>query len=28
LGAGWEKALACEEDGYAVSVWAEGLDVR
>jgi maltooligosyltrehalose trehalohydrolase len=28
LGAGWEKALAEEEDGYAVSVWVEGLDAR
>jgi hypothetical protein len=24
----WEKALAREEDGFAVSVWVEGLDVR
>ncbi len=28
LGAGWEKALAEEEDGYAVSVWVESLDTR
>jgi maltooligosyltrehalose trehalohydrolase len=28
LAAGWEKALAQEEDGFAVSVWVEGLDVR
>lgn len=28
IGAGWVKALADEEDGYAVSVWAEALDVR
>ena len=28
LGAGWQKALADEEDGYAVSVWVEGLDAR
>jgi hypothetical protein len=28
LGAGWEKALAEEADGYAVSVWVEALDVR
>jgi maltooligosyltrehalose trehalohydrolase len=28
LGAGWEKALAQEEDGYAVSVWVEPPDVR
>ncbi len=27
-GAGWEKALAEEEDGYAVSVWVEALDAR
>lgn len=27
-GAGWEKALAEEEDGYAVSVWVEAPDVR
>jgi maltooligosyltrehalose trehalohydrolase len=28
LGAGWQKALVDEEDGYAVSVWVEALDVR
>jgi hypothetical protein len=28
LGGGWEKALAEEEDGYAVSVWVESLDTR
>ncbi|HEX3587264.1 MAG TPA: malto-oligosyltrehalose trehalohydrolase, partial [Candidatus Angelobacter sp.] len=28
LGAGWQRALADEEDGYAVSVWVEGLDAR
>lgn len=28
LGAGWEKALAEEEDGFAVSVWVEAPDVR
>jgi maltooligosyltrehalose trehalohydrolase len=28
LGAGWEKALAEEADGFAVSVWAESLDTR
>jgi maltooligosyltrehalose trehalohydrolase len=28
LGAGWEKALAEEGDGYAVSVWVESLDTR
>ena len=28
LGAGWEKALACEQDGYSVSVWVEAPDVR
>jgi maltooligosyltrehalose trehalohydrolase len=28
LGAGWQKALADEEDGYAVSVWVEVPDVR
>ena len=28
LGAGWEKALAEEEDSYAVSVWVEGPDLR
>jgi len=27
-GAGWEKALAEEADGFAVSVWVESLDVR
>ncbi|HEY3768114.1 MAG TPA: malto-oligosyltrehalose trehalohydrolase, partial [Candidatus Angelobacter sp.] len=27
-GVGWEKALAQEEDGFAVSVWVESLDVR
>ena len=27
-GAGWEKALSQEEDGFAVSVWVEGLDIR
>ncbi len=27
-GAGWEKALSQEEDGYAVSVWVEALDAR
>jgi maltooligosyltrehalose trehalohydrolase len=27
-GSGWEKALSEEEDGFAVSVWVEGLDVR
>jgi maltooligosyltrehalose trehalohydrolase len=28
LGAGWQRALADEEDGYAVSVWVEVPDVR
>src|ERR1700704_1124765 len=28
LGVGWEKALAEEGDGYAVSVWVESLDTR
>jgi len=28
LGAGWEKALAEEEDGFAVSVWVEAPDTR
>lgn len=28
LGAGWEKAIAMEEDGFAVSVWVEALDIR
>jgi maltooligosyltrehalose trehalohydrolase len=28
LGAGWEKAIAMEEDGFAVSVWVEALDAR
>jgi maltooligosyltrehalose trehalohydrolase len=28
LSGGWEKALSCEEDGFAVSVWVEGLDAR
>jgi len=28
LGVGWEKALAEEEDGFAVSVWVEAPDVR
>ncbi len=28
LGAGWEKALAEEADGYAVSVWVEAPDIR
>src|SRR4029077_459378 len=28
LGAGWEKALAEESDGCAVSVWVEAPDVR
>lgn len=28
LTAGWEKALAQEEDGFAVSVWVEALDAR
>ena len=28
LHAGWEKALAEEADGFAVSVWVEGLDAR
>ena len=28
LGAGWEKELAEESDGYAVSVWVEAPDVR
>jgi hypothetical protein len=28
VGAGWEKALACEQDGYSVSVWVESLDTR
>ncbi len=28
LGGGWEKALAEEEDGCAVSVWVESLDTR
>ncbi len=28
LGAGWEKALAEEADGYAVSVWVEAPDAR
>jgi maltooligosyltrehalose trehalohydrolase len=28
LGAGWEKALSQDEDGYAVSVWVEAPDVR
>ena len=28
LGAGWDKALAEEADGYAVSVWVEAPDVR
>jgi maltooligosyltrehalose trehalohydrolase len=28
LGTGWEKALAMEEDGFAVSVYVESLDVR
>jgi maltooligosyltrehalose trehalohydrolase len=27
-GPGWEKVLADEEDGYAVSVWVEAPDVR
>jgi maltooligosyltrehalose trehalohydrolase len=27
-GAGWEKALAAEEDGFAVHVWVEAPDVR
>lgn len=27
-GAGWEKALSCEEDGCAVAVWLERLDER
>jgi maltooligosyltrehalose trehalohydrolase len=28
LGGTWEKALAHEEDGFAVSVWVESLDTR
>jgi hypothetical protein len=28
LGAGWEKELAEESDGYAMSVWVEAADVR
>jgi hypothetical protein len=28
LGGGWEKVLAEEADGFAVSVWVEGPDVR
>lgn len=28
LGAGWEKALAQEENGFAVNVWVESLDAR
>jgi maltooligosyltrehalose trehalohydrolase len=28
LGGRWEKALAEEADGFAVSVWVEGPDVR
>jgi maltooligosyltrehalose trehalohydrolase len=28
LGAGWEKVLAEEEDGYAVSVWVEAVNAR
>jgi hypothetical protein len=28
LGAGWEKALAEEDDAYAVSVWLEAPDTR
>jgi maltooligosyltrehalose trehalohydrolase len=28
LGARWEKVLAEEEDGYAVSVWTEAADMR
>jgi maltooligosyltrehalose trehalohydrolase len=28
LGAGWQKVLADEEDGYLVSVWVEALDAR
>jgi maltooligosyltrehalose trehalohydrolase len=28
LAAGWEKALAQEEDGFAVSIWVETLDIR
>jgi len=28
LGAGWEKMLAEEADGFAVSVWTEGPDAR
>ena len=28
LGVGWEKALAEEEDGFAVGVWVETPDVR
>jgi hypothetical protein len=28
LGAGWEKVLAEEADGYAVSIWVETPDVR
>ena len=28
LGGGWEKVLAEEEDGCAVSVWVESLDTR
>lgn len=28
LGVGWEKMLAEEADGFAVSVWAEGIDAR
>jgi hypothetical protein len=27
-GSGWEKALAAEEDGFAVHVWVEAPDVR
>jgi maltooligosyltrehalose trehalohydrolase len=27
-GAGWEKALSCEEEDCAVAVWVERLDVR
>jgi maltooligosyltrehalose trehalohydrolase len=28
LGAGWEKALSADEDGFAVSVWVEAPDIR
>lgn len=28
LGTGWEKAMTMEEDGFAVSVWVEALDMR